>query len=107
MPKYKRVEPNVGFWKKGDDFNGCLEQAGGDVAKACLLYSEFCRENADLLRRLSEELKNMEDVTAYGNTHMIQITLKEEDAVKLIEQSLASLDPFEDEEDEDDEEENS
>lgn len=100
MSKYKTVEPFLGFWKKGDDFKAFLERAGGNAAEACSLYAEFCRENAAALQNLSSELRGMEGVTADGDTHMIWITLKEEDAAKLVDKELVFLSPCGEDEDE-------
>lgn len=59
-------------WKQGDDFNGCLEATGGDVAKAFGLWSEGFQAAVYRCQRMAETLKNAK-VECDADTHMISI----------------------------------
>jgi len=101
--KVVTVEPNLGYFKRGDDFGSCLESTKGDVVEALRLHSEGLKEDAQTLSKIADALEGI-SATAFGDTHVITIDMPENVANKLLEDGLAHKDIFE-EDDEDNEDE--
>ena len=88
----KTFEVELPTFKKGDDLNWALEQAGGNIKKAFIelaeLYeccSTMCRDVADHAADITE---------ADGDCHMITITGEEDKFKDLIENSVISSEFF-------------
>ena len=67
------IEPALAYWKKGDDFQECLNHTEGDVVLALKKHAEWLRNDARTLERIALALDGKK-LEGSGGTHMIYIS---------------------------------
>lgn len=107
----KSAEIHVGYFKQGDDLQGCLSNCANHPANALSSYASMLKECSTHIDRIFHIIvTNYEDrikeIEITADCHFIEISGPDELIDELVEQDLAVYsENMEDEEDEDDSEE--
>ncbi len=99
--KQVQVEINLGYFKKGDDLNHCLNETGNDPIEALKMHSQFLESDSRQLRDLADMIMTEgEEVEINADCHFIWLTCSKRLADKIVKAELGDFSPNDEEDEE-------
>lgn len=90
--KFVGVEPVMIYYKTGDDFEGWMADAKGDIGLAYTRWANSLERGVAYLRKMSEALKDS-GATGGGGSNSISLSVPEALAKKMIAEKPVRPDP--------------
>ena len=99
----KTYEPNLGYFKKGDDLTAMIGQAKS-LTEALAAHATMLEEDAKILRRLAGLAAEEPSLQVDADCHMINLSGPEERLEALVAEGVVQVFDLDEDDDEDTEE---